>query len=74
MVGNAMRKNLEECDHDQLLEIIAELQEKLVRKNERLSKAQSKLKYYRDKFEKMKDTVAYQRSRIVQLYSREASS
>jgi hypothetical protein len=61
-------KELIMCEKAQLIGIIEELQQKLKRKNTELHSARVKLRSAKGKLTKMKDTVAYQRKRILELY------
>jgi hypothetical protein len=63
------KKDLLLSDKETLVEVINELQVKLRAKNAALKKTQSKLVEARGKVLKMKDTVQFQRRRIVELYS-----
>jgi hypothetical protein len=63
------KKDLLLSDKETLVEVINELQLKLRAKNAALKKTQSKLVEARGKVLKMKDTVQFQRRRIVELYS-----
>jgi hypothetical protein len=63
------KKDLLLSDKETLMEVINELQVKLRAKNAALKKTQSKLVEARGKVLKMKDTVQFQRRRIVELYS-----
>lgn len=62
------RSRLAEYDRDQLLEEIDSLKKKLNKKRNDLVKTKSRVVWYRDKMQKMKATIDYQRSRILQLY------
>jgi hypothetical protein len=61
--------SLEEYDRQELLTEINELKRKLSKKKADLIKTKSRMANYRNKVLKMKATIAYQRSRILQLYS-----
>ena len=60
--------NLSDLDKENLLLVIAVLQEKLKRKNAQLHRTQLKLNAAKGKLVRMKDTVAYQRKRLLELY------
>ncbi|MFD0999137.1 hypothetical protein ACFQ21_07455 [Ohtaekwangia kribbensis] len=60
--------NLSDLDRENLLLMIAVLQEKLKRKNDQLHRTQIKLNTAKGKLTRMKDTVAYQRKRLLELY------
>lgn len=60
--------NLSDLDKENLLCVIAVLQAKLKRKNDQLHRTQLKLNTTRGKLVRMKDTVAYQRKRLLELY------
>ncbi len=55
-------------EKDALVELVEELLAKVKRKNAELHKAKTKLRTTRIRLNKMKDTVAYQRKRILELY------
>lgn len=59
---------LSDLDKENLLLVITVLQEKLKRKNEQLHRTQIKLNAAKGKLSRMKDTVAYQRKRLLELY------
>lgn len=60
--------NLSDLDKENLLLIIAVLQAKLKRKNDQLHRTQIKLNTTKGKLVRMKDTVVYQRKRLLELY------
>jgi hypothetical protein len=62
------RKNLSGCDKPELIEMVKQLQVKLKSKKEELQKARAKLNVTRTKLVRLKDTVIYQRKRILELY------
>ncbi len=62
------KRELIDRDKDALLEVIEELRSKLKKKNELLVKTRTKLSYTRNKLQRMKDTVVFQRGRILELY------
>jgi|GEM_PF-2464676 len=62
------KKELRNIDKDGLLQVIDDLQLKLKKRNTELHRARTRLKVARSKMLKMKDTVAYQRRRILELY------
>jgi hypothetical protein len=62
------RKNFSECDKPELIEIVKQLQIKLKSKKDELQKVKTKLSITRTKLVKLKDTVIYQRKRILELY------
>lgn len=61
-------KDLMLSDKETLLLLIDELQKKLKKKNFELSRARTKLSKARSRMMKMKDTVEFQRKRIIELY------
>jgi uncharacterized coiled-coil DUF342 family protein len=61
-------------DRSQLLEEIAELKKKLSKKRTDLITTKSRLANCREKMQKMKVTILYQRTRIVQLYKGQSES
>lgn len=65
---NTGKKRLSDCDNEELIEIVSELQIKLERRKLELHKAKTKLSSARSKLVKLKDTVVYQRKRILELY------
>ena len=62
------RKDLSGCDKPELIEMVKQLQVKLKTKKEELQKVRAKLNVTRTKLVSLKDTVIYQRKRIVELY------
>jgi hypothetical protein len=60
--------NLSDLDKENLLLIIEVLQAKLKRKNDQLHRTQIRLNTAKSKLFRMKDTVAYQRKRLLELY------
>jgi hypothetical protein len=62
------RKDLSGCDKPELIEMVKQLQVKLKSKKEELQKVRAKLNVTRTKLVGLKDTVIYQRKRIVELY------
>lgn len=63
------KKDLLTSDRDTLINIIQELQGKLKQKNIALRTSRTRLNTAKEKMTKMKDTVEYQRQRIIQLHS-----
>jgi hypothetical protein len=61
-------KDLMLSDKETLLQLIDELQTKLKKKNFELNRARTKLSQARARMMKMKDTVEFQRKRIIELY------
>ncbi|WP_079685495.1 hypothetical protein [Ohtaekwangia koreensis] len=61
-------ENLSELDKEHLLQVVAILQEKLKRKNEQLYRTRLRLSHVKGKLAKMKETVSYQRRRLLELY------
>lgn len=61
-------KDLMLSDKETLLQLIEELQSKLKKKNTELYRARLKLRQARSRMMKMKDTVEFQRKRIIELY------
>jgi predicted nuclease with TOPRIM domain len=62
------RKNFSECDKPELIDVVKQLQIKLKSKKDALQKVRTKLSATRTKLIKLKDTVIYQRKRILELY------
>jgi hypothetical protein len=67
------KRELIASEKDELLEVIEELRSKLKKKNELLIKTRSKLSMTRTKLRRMKDTIVFQRGRILELYPEPAS-
>jgi hypothetical protein len=65
------RTRLEEYDKAQLLEEIDILKKKLNKKKAELKTTRSRLANYKERVRRSKATIAYQRSRILQLYAAE---
>jgi hypothetical protein len=63
-----INKDLLTSDKEALLEIIEDLQSKLKKKNKELYLARTRLSTAKAKMLKMKDTVQFQRQRILELY------
>jgi hypothetical protein len=63
------KKDLMLSDREALLQVIAELQLKLKKKNVELNLARTKLRLVRTRMLKMKDTVEFQRKRSIELYN-----
>jgi hypothetical protein len=63
------KKNLMLSDQETLLLVIEELQLKLKKKNNELNTARTKLSLAKTRVMKMKDTVEFQRKRIIELYT-----
>ncbi|HEY0740476.1 MAG TPA: hypothetical protein VGD40_03405 [Chryseosolibacter sp.] len=61
-------KDLMTSDKETLLQLIEELRGKLKKKNSELHRARLKLSQARSRMMKMKDTVEFQRKRIIELY------
>lgn len=61
-------KDLMLSDRETLLRLIEELQKKLKKKSLELNRARTKLSQARARMTKMKDTVEFQRKRIIELY------
>jgi len=62
------KKELMLSDRETLLLVIEELQAKLKKKNMELHKTRLKLNVAKNRVVKMKDTVEFQRNRIIELY------
>ena len=60
--------NLSELDKEHQLQVVAILQEKLKRRNEQLYRTRLRLSLVKSKLAKMKETVSYQRRRLLELY------
>lgn len=71
MKKQASKKALHRCEKDELIEMIIALQEKLSQKKAQLAKVKSQLNNTRSKVIKLKDTVIYQRKRILELHREE---
>ena len=63
------KKDLMLSDKETLLQVIEELQLKLKKKNLVLHRTRLKLNAARNTVLKMKDTVEFQRNRIIELYN-----
>jgi hypothetical protein len=61
-------KDLMTSDKETLLQLIEELQSKLKKKKMELHRARVKLNQARSRMMKMKDTVEFQRKRIIELH------
>jgi hypothetical protein len=64
-----LKKELKSGDKEMLLQVIEELQLKLKKKNSELHRVRTKLNVARTRMIKMKDTVEFQRKRIIELYA-----
>jgi predicted nuclease with TOPRIM domain len=62
------KRDLIASEKDELLEVIEELRSKLKKKHALLTKTRSKLSLTRTQLKRMKDTVVFQRERIIELY------
>ena len=62
------KRNVMENDKDSLVQIVITLQEKLDKKNAEILRTRMKLRAVQTKMMKMKDTVRFQRNRILELY------
>jgi hypothetical protein len=62
------KKQIHESDREALIQMVAELQTKLKKRNAELLQARTKLHAARSRMTKMKDTVEFQRKRILELY------
>ena len=62
------KKQIHESDREALIQMVAELQTKLKKRNAELLHARTKLHAARSRMTKMKDTVEFQRKRILELY------
>lgn len=60
--------NLTKLEKDQLLEVAVELQKKLTKRTSDLFSTRQKLSASRARLQKMKETVEFQRQRILELY------
>jgi hypothetical protein len=68
-----MRKDdLAACEKQELIFIVNELKSQLKKKNMELYKTRLKLNTAKSRIRKMKDTLLYQRNRIVELYKDDA--
>jgi hypothetical protein len=56
-------------DREMLLRFVEDLQRKIDKRNKELSEARSKLRLARTRMIKLKDTVKFQRNRIVELHA-----
>ncbi len=61
-------KDLMLSDKETLLQLIEELRGKLKKKKQELNRTRIKLSQARSRMMKMKDTVEFQRKRIIELY------
>jgi predicted nuclease with TOPRIM domain len=62
------KEDLLQFEKTELVEMVSDLQLKLERKKTELHKAKTRLSTFKNKMLKMKDTVAFQRKRILELY------
>ena len=62
------KKRLHECEREELILIVEELQQKLKKKKDELIKAKGRINSIKSKVLKLKATIAYQRKRILELY------
>ena len=62
------KKIVQASDKDSLVEMVLDLQTKLKDKNAELLRVRTKLNLTKEKVMKLKDTVEYQRRRILELY------
>lgn len=65
------KKNLSEGQIENLIELVAELQQKIARKNQQLSQARHRLGNAKRSIKRLQGIIAYQRERIVQLHQGE---
>ena len=63
------KKDLMLSDKETLLQLIDELQRKLKKKNIELNRVRTNLSLAKSRVIKMKDTIAFQRKRIIELHS-----
>ena len=62
------KKVVEQSDKDSLVEMVLDLQTRLKDKNAELLRVRTKLSTTKGKVMKLKDTVEFQRRRIIELY------
>lgn len=62
------KKKVQLSDKDSLVEMVLDLQTKLKDKNAELIRVRAKLNSTKGRVVKLKDTVEYQRRRIIELY------
>ena len=62
------KQDLLQFEKTELVDMVNDLQLKLERKNVELHKTRTRLSAFKSKVIKMKDTVAFQRKRILELY------
>jgi hypothetical protein len=67
-MNTKMKKSLMEAEPEVLMNIISELEIKLKKKNEMLSRARMQLSKARVSVQRLKGIVLYQRERILKLY------
>jgi hypothetical protein len=66
---NPMRKpTLTVSEQNTLIEMVAELESKLKKRNAQLRQARTRLNVAKVRISKMKETVAFQRQRILELH------
>lgn len=63
------RKHIVWSDKETLVQMVVELQLKLKKKNDELTRARVRLSHAKSRLRRLKDTVASQRKRIIELYS-----
>jgi hypothetical protein len=63
------KKAINDSGREALIQMVIELQEKLTKRNTELHQTRTKLRTARSRMVKMKDTVEFQRNRILELLS-----
>lgn len=63
-----MKKQMEAVDHEELVELVTELQAKLKKKTQELTETRSRLLRAKSTIQRQKETIAFQRDRILSLY------
>jgi uncharacterized protein (DUF342 family) len=67
--GLGSQKRFAMASQEELIGIVNELQEKLKKKNQDLTRTRERLSKARSRIQKLKGIVAYQRERIIQLHA-----
>jgi hypothetical protein len=63
------QQKLKNACHEELIGIVNELQEKIKKKNQVLTRTRERLNKARSRIQKLKGIVTYQRKRIIQLHA-----
>jgi hypothetical protein len=64
-----MKKNLHLNSHEELVDLVASLSQKLKKRNEDLTLARQRLNKARHQIKRLEGIVSYQRSRIIELHN-----